>query len=148
MQFSLTFFVAGLASAAAVVQQRTEPDCATVTPYLAPGCVITGVVTNIVCPFPLMSLKAGECQDVTTDCPIHPPTSFFAQLNRPTASTCRVSVYPNFGCTGNPVDSGTLLGTKQTMCIEAPYFGKALDGGVLSSTIFPFGFKSLKLICT
>ncbi|KAK1566367.1 uncharacterized protein LY79DRAFT_644062 [Colletotrichum navitas] len=146
MKFTLTFFLAGLASAA-VIQQRTADECATFTPFLAPLCAVSSLATNLLCPFTPLSLTANICQDIDTDCPIHPPTSFFGQLDQLTLRTCRISVFPEFNCMGDSVDSGTLLGKQKTNCIEAPYFDKLVEGGVASDTILPFGFKSVKLVC-
>ncbi|KAK2000709.1 hypothetical protein LX36DRAFT_407437 [Colletotrichum falcatum] len=145
MQFSITFLLAALASGAAI--QQRDGECATVKPWLAPGCVITGTVTDEVCPFPEMALQAGVCQDVTTDCIIHPPTSFFTQLTAPSLKRCYVGVFPAFGCQGNEVDSADLT-TKKSNCQGALYAQNALTSGLLpGSSILPFGFKSVKLIC-
>ncbi|EFQ25755.1 uncharacterized protein GLRG_00899 [Colletotrichum graminicola M1.001] len=146
MKFSLTFFLAGSASAAAI-QQRAANDCATFTPFLAPLCAVSALATNLLCPFTPLSLTANICQNIDTACPIHPPTSFIGQLNQPTLKKCRISVFPSFDCTGDSVDSGTLQGTNKTKCIEAPYFGKLVEGGVVSDTLLPFGYKSVKLVC-
>ncbi|KAI1863103.1 uncharacterized protein JN550_009839 [Neoarthrinium moseri] len=130
----------------AVLNQRAG-ETGTVEPYLAPGCQITDVATGLFCDFPSMSLTNSVCQDVTYQCSIHPPTSFTAALDAPTTSNCHVAVFANFGCTGDEVD-GSRLGTTPSSCVEAPFFGKIVDGGVLSGgSLLPFGFKSLKLVC-
>ncbi|KAK1983921.1 hypothetical protein LZ30DRAFT_652683 [Colletotrichum cereale] len=144
MKSSIIFCFTALASAA-VIQQR-DAECATVTPFLAPACEITGVATKALCDFPSLSLTAGKCQDVTYQCSIHPPTSFVAQLDQASSKRCYIAVFPDFGCSGSEVDSG-VLGTTKSGCTEAPYFGKLLTGGIVSSSVFPFGFKSAKLVC-
>ncbi|GKT64256.1 hypothetical protein ColTof4_06658 [Colletotrichum tofieldiae] len=146
MQFLVTVLGLSVLTSAAIIQQRAPSNTATVTPFLAPACEITGAVTKALCEFPDLSLTAGKCQDVTYQCSIHPPTSFVAQLDQDTSKRCYVAVFPDFGCSGNEVDSG-VLGTTKSGCTEAPYFGKLLTGGILSSSLLPFGFKSAKLVC-
>ncbi|GAB0138117.1 hypothetical protein EsDP_00006361 [Epichloe bromicola] len=144
MKSFLIFCLTGLA-AAAVFQQRAVDNRATVSPFLAPACEITGVGTKAVCDFPNLSLSAGKCQDVTYKCVIHPPTSFVAQLDQATSKRCYIAVFPDFGCLGKEVDS-EVLGTTKSGCTDAPYFRK-ITGGVPSSSVLPFGFKSAKLVC-
>ncbi|KAK5943313.1 hypothetical protein PMZ80_004320 [Knufia obscura] len=139
-----------LISAAAITQRdATTTTTATLSPYLAPACQVTDTATQLVCNFPALTLTVGQCQDITTQCAVHPPTSFTAQLNGANLDQqqCHIAVFPNFGCYGDEVDGG-VLGVSQSGCVEAPYFGKALNGGVLSSSLLPFGFKSAKLVCS
>ncbi|KAI6360394.1 hypothetical protein MCOR25_006763 [Pyricularia grisea] len=149
MQFSATtlLFLATVTSAASI-SPRTGgyTTTATLTPYLAPLCDVSNLVTQALCNFAPISLTAGSCVAVTQPCAIHPPTSFRAKLDQP-ASGCYVTVFPNPDCTGDQVATAQLT-TDNTLCNESPYLTKLLSGGVLSSaSLLPFGFKSAKLVC-
>ncbi|KAL0943328.1 uncharacterized protein CTRU02_201214 [Colletotrichum truncatum] len=148
MKFSATIFLLSTVASALTIQQRAPSDAgAIVSPFLAPACQLTDIATEALCKFPNIALTPGQCQDVQHPCAIHPPTSFVAQLTPNNSKKCYVAVFPNFGCTGDEVDTGALEASRQSKCIEAPYFGKLLSGGLLSSSILPFGFKSAKLVC-
>ncbi|TDZ14175.1 hypothetical protein Cob_v012887 [Colletotrichum orbiculare MAFF 240422] len=148
MKFSAAVLALSALAAGAKIQQRAAYDAtATVSPFLAPACQLSDIVTEALCKFPELPLAANKCQDVTYPCKIHPPTSFVAQLGQATSKSCYIAVFPDFGCSGDEVDSGALTTTKSG-CTEAPYFNKLLTGGILSSSsLLPFGFKSAKLVC-
>lgn len=62
---SLVLVLASTASA--LVLPRATPS-ATVTPFLAPLCELSGIATNLVCHFPQQTLTEGQCVDVTYKC--------------------------------------------------------------------------------
>ncbi|TLD33417.1 hypothetical protein PspLS_00301 [Pyricularia sp. CBS 133598] len=152
MQFSATtlLFLATIASAATISPRTGGEDdyttTATLTPFLAPACEVSNLLLKPLCNFAPIGLAEGSCVDVTQPCSIHPPTSFKAKLDE-AATGCYVTVFPNFGCTGDQVATAQLT-TANTVCNQSPYLNKLLTGGVLSSaSLLPFGFKSAKLVC-
>ena len=137
-------------AASALVLPRATP-AATVIPFLAPLCELSGVATNLVCDFPQQALTEGQCVDVTYQCPIHYPASFQAYLDgaAPAGTTCHITVYSDSGCAGDEVESGPLtVGSAGLICNESPFFGNALNGGELGSQLLPFGYKSSMLVCS
>ncbi|KAH8843200.1 hypothetical protein MCOR27_001927 [Pyricularia oryzae] len=152
MQFSATtLLLLATAASAASISRRTDggddyTTTATLTPFLAPACEVSNLLLKPLCNFAPIGLAEGSCVDVTQPCPVHPPTSFKARLDQ-AAKGCYVTVFPNFGCTGDQVATADLT-TDNTMCTESPYLAKLLNGGFLSSaSLLPFGFKSAKLVC-
>jgi len=148
MKFSaLAFLLAS--STNALVLPRATPS-ATLVPYLAPLCEVTGLATGILCDFPQQTLSEGQCVDVTYQCPVHYPASFQAYLDGATdGTTCHVTVFSASGCAGDEVESGSLSASSAgEVCNESPFFGKALNGGELGSQLLPFGFMSSRLDCS
>lgn len=140
----LPFVIA--ASAAAV---RSD-DCVTVTvhPYLAPLCQGLEFVFGELCTFPKEPLKADSCFNVNSDCWIHNPASYTWDSNRD-ASQCRIVAYSASDCSPNAqtVESNLLGQSTVSDCIETPFFGNLVNGGFISGSLLPFGYKSAKLVC-
>ncbi|KAF7970458.1 hypothetical protein HWV62_23857 [Athelia sp. TMB] len=136
-------------AASATAVRRDEPVTVALHPYLAPLCQGLEFVFENLCVFAEEPLKADTCFDVNSDCWVHGPASFTWSSNKD-ASQCRIVAYSASDCSPNAqtVETNLLGQSSVSGCIETPFFGNVVNGGFLSGSLLPFGYKSAKLVCS